>query len=123
MSLISSFIFIALGLAVLYKILSLVSSYRKLKRKAFKLKNPRLLLGFATQYEGYQVLFRGFKEKLFIHQAFLFIFAFRVIVYNIIIVSLFHYPLMQATIITGMSINMLMYLIKERPFKNPINSA
>ena len=66
------------------------------------------------------VLFMNFEEKSASQHSCMFLILFRVYLFNIIIGYLFEYPLVQAILLTTMSILMLGYFSIARPYKNAL---
>jgi len=91
----------------------------KLLKKYQKLKDqPDLLEAFDKDYEGVQALYKDFEDKSLSRQGFLILLTLREITFSIIISTLFNYPVIQSEIFLINSIFMIIYLIKENPFKS-----
>ena len=81
------------------------------------------LIEFSKKWENYQVLFRAYKDRSFLTQSFMLFFVLRVIFYNIIVSYMVDFPLLQAVLITVMSLMMLIYLLACRPLIRLLNMA
>ena len=73
------------------------------------------------RWESYQVLYSGFKDSSFVKQACLLFQTLRIIVYYIIVAYLYDHAIIQSFLLMGIGILMLIYIIREKPFKDNFN--
>ena len=107
---------------VLWRHLRLTLKRQKLKRQITSPEIERELFSrLEKENEHLSMLFWDFKEQYFSQQAFLFFFAMRDILFNLIIAALFSYPLVQTILISLLSVLMLTYLLIRRPLKRLID--
>jgi len=81
------------------------------------------LESFLQKHENVKVFFQDFKDSDFLKQSFLLIYVGRSIISNIIITTLFEYPLLQTLMLTGLNVLILAYLMICRPFKEILNAS
>jgi len=78
---------------------------------------------FLEKYENFKMFFQDFKDSDLFQQSFLLIYVGRSIISNIVITTLFEYPLLQTLLLTGLNVLILIYLMVCRPFKEVFNAA
>ena len=85
--------------------------------------NSEAMNKFMKQNQGLQVLFQDYKDDTLFQHGFLLVFVIRYILFNLIIIILYQYPLCQAILIVLLSSVMLIYLITKRPFRTRSNEV
>ena len=78
-------------------------------------------LEFEKCWNAYQVFYSGYKNDSFLKQSCLLLQTLRIIFYYLIVTLLYDYPLAQTIQLTVVSLIMLSYFIKKRPFKDNFN--
>ena len=93
MSLIFGLVFLLLAIFVLVGNFILIKKSRSILKQVGSLTTLGQARGqFNKKWESVQVLFKGFKDKSFIQQAFLFFFVLRLCVFNLLVAYLFAHP-------------------------------
>ena len=75
---------------------------------------------FYKKWENYQVIYAGFKNKMFFDQAFVIFSTIRIMYCYLLVGLLYMSPLVQTTQFLILSILMLYYICIRRPMKDPI---
>ena len=104
---------VLLGLGILLVSYKSVEELRK-KRKA---RDSIEYEEAQEKWKDFKSLFEEYEDKYFIAQAFMTLFLFRVMIFNIIVANLFEFPLLQAIMINVLNISIFCYLIYLRPLK------
>ncbi|RYE40099.1 MAG: hypothetical protein EOP48_25055 [Sphingobacteriales bacterium] len=73
------------------------------------------------KWSQYKILYQSFKEGSFLQQSFMLFFLLRIYVFDMIIGYFFAYPLVQAILITTLSIVLITYLAVKRPYKRTLD--
>ena len=76
---------------------------------------------FDERWSSYQVFYSGYKSSSFLKQSCLLLQTLRIIFYYLIVALLYDYPLAQSVLLTVVSLIMLSYFIKQKPFKDNFN--
>jgi len=102
------------NLALLYVLI------KTLRISFILLKTPtdKLTLQQKKLLEPYQALYDSFDDKTFAKLGFLFFFMCRIYFFNIIIVVLHNFEILQCMLIIVLTIIMLAYIVLKRPFKS-----
>jgi len=113
-----SILSVIMAIFVLVTCIYLVRTYQKLKKQIVPAGRSGLesMRQFILKWESYKVLYSGYKDYSFITQSFLLFFIGRSILFNLIIIGFYDYPIVQATMITILSILMVTYIFKTKPF-------
>jgi len=94
-----------------------------IKYQRVKKERAETLKKFEQNYEGNQIFFDSFVNQTIWQQLFLLYFVLRILVLNLIIVSLLGYPIIQSLLMIALSLGLIVYLIIRRPFKSRIDLA
>jgi len=79
-----------------------------------------LLYKFKEKTEGVQIFYEDFKDTSATQQAYLLVVMIRVIIFNLVLVLLFDYPMVQIIIIACFNLLMVIYILWQRPLVSPI---
>jgi len=117
-STIISVLFSSIAIFFLFFSVWLVKGYQRTKNQVVPLGYGKnyLLKKYCVKWEAYQVLFRGYKDHSFLQQAYCFFFMLRYVIYNLTFALLYQYPLVQAIMITSLSIFILIIILTKKPF-------
>ena len=116
---VASFLFslVCIGYAIytLTQSIYIVYKYQKLKSEDLEeFEKNKKLQAFSRKWDNYQVMYKGYKENSITHQAFMFFYTLRMILFSLAIVCIPDQPLAQAILITLLSVMILAYIIKIR---------
>ena len=78
---------------------------------------------FEKNYECQQIFFGSFVNSTMNHQLFLFYFALRIMLHNLIIATLVDLPILQTILMTSLSLVLVIYIVAKRPFKYKVDLA
>jgi len=116
-----SLVFLALMLGFVYGTYKLIQKRRYFLKADPQFKKSNYAKQFDTQYEYYQVLYRGFKDNNIFNQFFFLIYMFRIALPMIIAISAIKSPLVVSIFQLFINVDILLYLFIMRPFKKIIN--
>lgn len=120
LSFLLSIICLCTGCAIIGIHIYILMKFYKLRRiKSMASKLDKL----SKEYEWSGVMYLHFKNNTFISQSFLLLYVIRNCLYNLVLVLLYDYPLIQTILIMSMSVFMLTYLLAQRPFTTLINQV
>ena len=80
----------------------------------------RLQSQFEKDHAGSRVLFEDFKDITAGRQAFFLFLSLRDLLMSMILTTLFHYPLIETTLLLFLTGLMILYLLIQRPFKSSL---
>jgi len=113
-SLVSAIAVTLAAIFILIKTFLICREHMKLRTKVFDI-NSKEFDDFHEKNEPYQVLYAGFQDTSFMKQAYLFFVTLKIILCYIIVACLYSHPLIQAILLTILSLLMIAYVAKERP--------
>jgi len=96
----------------------LLIKYQRIKKVSEQSKNDKILEKFEKENEGTKVLFRDFKDETIYQQSFLLFFTGKDLLISIILTTLFDHPLLQSTLLVGLNLAMIYYLLGQKPFRS-----
>ena len=107
---------------VMFMVPYIIYSLRRARNKVmpFSEHNNDHLKDDSQRFLHCGVLYMNFREKSVLQHSCMFFILLRVYFFNIIIGYFFEYPLVQASLLTTMSVLMLGYFTIARPYKNPL---
>lgn len=118
--------FILLALFVLLRHILLLRNYQKIRRALNstddKSKTFDKLTHFMITHQAAKTLLADFKDSKFSYQAFLLYFTLRSIIHNLVLATLFDYPVPQAAIFVITSVLMFGYVVVMRPFEKLLSN-
>ena len=111
---------ICAGIPMIFLSFWIVRKYQEVKEKRGfdHEEKERRLKFFEEKYKGISLLFEDFNDKSFNQQAFLFYSVLRSCFFNVIVVFLYLFPMVQILIILTLNIFMLVYILFRRPLKS-----
>ena len=107
--------FIAIGTFSL-----IVYIFRDMRRSRRLICSEKSMQHTEQKWRNYQILFKGFKSDKIIQHGFMFSTLLRFYLFYIVISYFFEQPLTQSILITMLSLMLLVFMLKERPFTSKI---
>ena len=101
---------------------TLLVKYRRIKRARLNLNRENELQEFLGKHENLKAFFEDFNDFSFIQQGFLLVAIFRDMLSNLILVTLYQYPLAESTCLMAFSLLMIVYILYSGPFKDILNA-
>jgi len=121
LSLLVCLFMLAMLVAFVINILHLVSGFQDVKSQALVSRPHDDYANFLVKWQGYQLVFRGFKEN-YTHQKYFYIlYCLRVATPMLIACFIYQIPFLQTTLYLSISIITVMYLFMKKPLKNKTN--
>jgi len=108
---------VAVSLWIVCQALFIVIAVRK-NQKKIRGENVKKQEDSHEKWKDYGILYSEYKENSFLNQSYMTIYLLRNSFFHLIIVTLFNYPLLQAILLTILSVVALTYLLLLRPLKN-----
>ena len=100
-----------LSIFLIFKMLSIISAIRKVARGANQTVSSELYpVSEQAKWKNFAIIFEEFKDRSFLHQAYLPVSIIRIYIFYLTISYLCSFPLAQMIIITLLSIVMLLYI-------------
>ena len=117
----SCLIMMLVAILMLVKVFAISKDIIKTKKQVIDESTQDSKTLLYEKWKNYQVLYAGYNDSTFLTQSFLLLSTIRIIVCYLFVGLLYRYPLVQAIHITLMSVLMMIYILKLRPIKDPLN--
>lgn len=123
--------YLSFGLSLLFLILIIsitcfhiwfIMSYQKLKSIQLSTGKKRETKEFLRKYSNLDVLYSEFKDGSFSQQAYLLYFNLRDAALNIVITTLFDYPLVQSMLFVSICLPFFVYLLSKTPLNGRLDN-
>ena len=121
LSSLACFIICVLATLMIFKTLFIIIDIRRANRRVFNVVDPSQVKAISRdKWKKYSILYLSFKDETFSQQAYVLFFLLRICTFYCTIGYLYAYPLIESVLNLLISIMMLLYLSKKRPFKESL---
>ncbi len=100
----------------------LLVKYQRIKRARLNQNREKEIEEFLEKHENLKAFFEDFNDFSFLQQCFLLVAIFRDMLSNLILVTLYEYPLAESSCLMVFSILMIVYILYSGPFKEILNA-
>ena len=101
---------------------TLLMKYRRIKRARLNPNRAKEIEAFLEKHENLKAFFEDFNDFSFVQQCFLLVAIFRDMLCNLVLVTLYQYPLAESTCFMAFSLLMIVYILYSGPFKDILNA-